>query len=141
MLALVAQVADPISGGAGWVGAGLLGCVLGWLLFVHLPAKDKQITAIFGHLDEATERKDKRLDEQRGEFLRTLSEMSVSFKAEAKAEREACEKHFGTLAESMNSAFKALSEQLAAHAARNQQWAEILKREIEVRQAAPKPAG
>lgn len=35
-------VTDPISGGAGWAGVGLLGLVLSWLLFVHLPAKDKQ---------------------------------------------------------------------------------------------------
>jgi len=35
------MVADPISGGAGWVGAGLLGLLLGWLLIIHLPAKDK----------------------------------------------------------------------------------------------------
>ena len=34
---------DPLAGGAGWVGAGLLGAVLSWLMFVHLPAKDKQI--------------------------------------------------------------------------------------------------
>ena len=34
---------DPITGGAGWVGAGLLGLVLGWLLLVHLPGKDKQL--------------------------------------------------------------------------------------------------
>ena len=41
-LAVWAQAADPISGGAGWVGTGLLGAVLSWLLFVHLPSKDKQ---------------------------------------------------------------------------------------------------
>src|SRR5258708_1629785 len=35
-------VADPISGGAGWGGAGLLGLVLAWLLLVRLPANDKQ---------------------------------------------------------------------------------------------------
>lgn len=40
---LFAQVTDPLSGGAGWVGAGLLGAVLAWLLFVHLPGKDKQV--------------------------------------------------------------------------------------------------
>ncbi len=34
---------DPISGGAGWIGAGLLGLVLSWLLLKHLPDKDKQI--------------------------------------------------------------------------------------------------
>lgn len=40
---LLAQMADPISGGAGWIGAGLLGVVLAWLLLLHLPAKDKQL--------------------------------------------------------------------------------------------------
>ena len=39
---ILAQAADPISGGAGWVGAGLLGLVLGWLLLKHLPDKDRQ---------------------------------------------------------------------------------------------------
>ena len=33
---------DPLSGGSGWVGAGLLGLVLAWLLLKHLPEKDKQ---------------------------------------------------------------------------------------------------
>jgi hypothetical protein len=33
---------DPISGGAGWLGAGLLGAVLAWIFFVRLPANDKQ---------------------------------------------------------------------------------------------------
>lgn len=54
LLAQVAQVvpaADPISGGAGWVGAGLLGLVLGWLLFVHLPAKDKQLANLIESKD------------------------------------------------------------------------------------------
>jgi len=32
-----------IPGVSGWVGAGLLGLVLSWLLFVHLPNKDKQL--------------------------------------------------------------------------------------------------
>lgn len=30
-----------LSGGAGWVGAGLLGAVLGWLLMIRMPAWDK----------------------------------------------------------------------------------------------------
>jgi hypothetical protein len=38
LAAFLAQSSDPLSGGAGWVGAGLLGAVLAWLLFVHLPA-------------------------------------------------------------------------------------------------------
>lgn len=39
---LLAQSVDPISGGAGWVGAGLLGLVLCWLLLKHLPDKDRR---------------------------------------------------------------------------------------------------
>ncbi len=50
IFAILAQT-DPISGGAGWVGAGLLGLVLGWLLLKHLPDKDKQIKDL---LDAAT---------------------------------------------------------------------------------------
>lgn len=42
-LSLLAQQPDPISGATGWVGAGLLGGVLAWLLFKHLPAKDAQL--------------------------------------------------------------------------------------------------
>lgn len=44
LLAQASDPSDPLSGGAGWVGAGLLGAVLAWLLFIHLPAKDKLIT-------------------------------------------------------------------------------------------------
>lgn len=45
--------ADPISGGAGWIGAGLLGAVLAWLLLKHLPAKDDQIERLFRAKDAA----------------------------------------------------------------------------------------
>jgi gas vesicle protein len=47
-----AAVTDPISGGAGWVGAGLLGLVLGWLMFIHLPAKDKQLKELIDVKDK-----------------------------------------------------------------------------------------
>ena len=43
---LLAQTPDPLTGTTGWVGAGLLGLILAWLLFVHLPAKDKQLKEI-----------------------------------------------------------------------------------------------
>ncbi len=54
--------------GAGWVGAGLLGSVLAWLLFKHLPAKDAQIDAIIArHL--AAEK------EQRADFKEALNSL------------------------------------------------------------------
>jgi BMFP domain-containing protein YqiC len=53
-LGLVFQIAqvDPISGGAGWVGAGLLGLVLGWLLLKHLPDKDKKEERLIAGRDQ-----------------------------------------------------------------------------------------
>lgn len=47
-LGLLAQAAESdaarvLGGESGWVGAGLLGLVLSWLLFKHLPDKDKQL--------------------------------------------------------------------------------------------------
>lgn len=56
LLLLLVQLTDPISGGAGWVGAGLLGCVLCWLLFIHLPAKDKQLKEFIESKDAVAER-------------------------------------------------------------------------------------
>lgn len=67
LIFIAQQVADPISGGAGWVGAGLLGLVLGWLLLVHLPAKDKQLKDLLELKDKQftvmQEAKDKQFSE------------------------------------------------------------------------------
>lgn len=51
-----AQGPSPITGGAGWAGAGLLGLVLAWLLLKHLPDKDKQLTELIKIHDERMER-------------------------------------------------------------------------------------
>lgn len=40
-----------LPGGAGWVGAGLLGSVLGWMFFIHLPSKDKQLKELIDAKD------------------------------------------------------------------------------------------
>lgn len=59
---------DPISGGAGWVGAGLLGAVLAWLLLKHLPDKDRQLHDLLASKDEQMKTlltsKDQQLAEQ-----------------------------------------------------------------------------
>lgn len=51
---ILSQSNDPISGGAGWVGAGLLGSVLVWIFFFHLPAKDKQLKDLIDSCDKHT---------------------------------------------------------------------------------------
>jgi hypothetical protein len=56
LLAQAPPTPDAISGGAGWVGAGLLGGVLSWLLFLHLPAKDKQIAGLIDSRDAMVEK-------------------------------------------------------------------------------------
>ena len=43
LLSQVSPAIDPISGGAGWLGAGLLGLVLGWYLLIRTPASDRQL--------------------------------------------------------------------------------------------------
>src|SRR5689334_11459393 len=49
LLLLWAQT-DALAGGAGWAGVGLLGGVLSWLLFVHLPGKDKQVEKLVAQM-------------------------------------------------------------------------------------------
>lgn len=46
MMMLIAQLTSAggdLGGYSGWAGAGLLGLVLAWLLFKHLPDKDRQL--------------------------------------------------------------------------------------------------
>ena len=51
---------------SGWVGTGLLGAVLGWVFYRHLPDKDKQINSLIADKDrqigELITRTDARLD-------------------------------------------------------------------------------
>jgi hypothetical protein len=56
---LLAQ-GDPISafGAAGWSSFGIAGLVLGWLLIIHLPAKDKQVKELNESKDKSLEKKD-----------------------------------------------------------------------------------
>ena len=75
------NVADPISGGAGWVGAGLLGLVLGWLLLWHLPQKDKQ-------LKEIIDGKDKQFQTLISSCDMQVMEMVKNFSAESNILRE-----------------------------------------------------
>jgi uncharacterized protein YktB (UPF0637 family) len=108
LLVLLAQVAaDPLSGGAGWVGTGLLGSVLGWLLFIHLPKKDQQVLDLINSRDKLvekltaefrqsmTELLDKANDnsrEQRADFKVSLERITVHCEKEVTATVEALRK-------------------------------------------------
>ena len=83
---ILAQSTDPISGGAGWVGAGLLGLVLGWLLLKHLPDKDRQQTAqLDRHLavEESQRQYHGKIEkEQRDEYRTTLGSVLDSHRVQ-----------------------------------------------------------
>lgn len=55
---LLADDANPLSGNSGLLGTGVLGVVLGWLLWVHLPAKDRQLKEVIADKDAQLTAKD-----------------------------------------------------------------------------------
>lgn len=55
-IALLSQVPSEVGQGAGWVGTGLLGAVLSWLLGVYLPSKDKQLERLLENQDKLIEK-------------------------------------------------------------------------------------
>jgi hypothetical protein len=81
-----------LSGGAGWVGAGLLGSVLGWLLIIHLPAKDKQIKEFVDNsnvrMDTVIKSYREDINQQRGDFAESLTKVISHCDNEAKQLRD-----------------------------------------------------
>lgn len=78
LIAQLAQTAPDISQSAPWVTNGLLGAVLSWLLFVHLPSKDSQLKDL---LDSHSE--------DRREWGDRLMQILAESKEQSQAHREA----------------------------------------------------
>lgn len=76
---------DPLSGGAGWVGAGLLGAVLGWLLLKHLPDQQK-------HAEKITSEYTASLKDTNQRHSDAVSKVVEHCDRSANAEREASER-------------------------------------------------
>ncbi len=96
LLGLLAQnpVSDSISATSGWVGTGLLGAVLSWLLFVHLPGKDKQLKELMGDKDgqlkALMESKDKAVEALLNQQWANLQRMEVAYRGDLKLVAEHC---------------------------------------------------
>lgn len=91
LLVLGEAINDPsvLGGYSGWAGAGLLGLVLAWLLFVHLPAKDKQIMAM---LDVASQEREKERTSRHtiaNLYQTALGQLTTEHKEDAEKDREA----------------------------------------------------
>lgn len=83
---LVAQSVDAVlAGSSGWVGAGILGLVLAWIFFIHLPAKDKQLKELHELYQKAITAKDQQLDTALAHKWAALSKMSDDHRDAVKA--------------------------------------------------------
>ena len=95
-MAPVILLAQAIPDGIGeWLKYGLLGLVLLWLCFVHLPAKDRQNGVVLAVKDEqikealamqALEREKERADrhDRANAFQKTLNEMAIDHRQQLK---------------------------------------------------------
>lgn len=114
LVILIAQAApaDPISGGAGWLGAGLLGLVLGWLLLIHLPAKDKQLATLIeakdSHVNIVIAAFKEEAREQRQAHREALNRVCDEFKSDCEGQRESHEK----TTESISRSVEALAQKV-----------------------------
>jgi hypothetical protein len=97
---------------AEWAKFGLLGLVLLWIFFFHLPAKDAQTRELLSLFANERENDRKARHEQSAEFTKNLNGVIDShrtalavvcaeFRVDMKAEREACEKLVRQAAESI----------------------------------------
>ena len=77
---MFSQQPDPISGGAGWVGASFLGLVLSWLLLKHLPDMLKLIREMVTEFRKETEAQ----RQVHGQAMQVLTQ-------ESRAQRESIE--------------------------------------------------
>lgn len=75
-----ATAPSEIVGTTGWVGAGLLGLVLAWLLGIHLPAKDKQIRELLDTGIKQMEVKDAQLEKFRAEYNLSIKLITDEFR-------------------------------------------------------------
>jgi hypothetical protein len=106
LLILIGQVTtDPLSGGAGWVGTGLLGSVLGWLLFIHLPKKDQQVLELINSRDKLVEKLTAEFRQSIAELLDKANvndkEQRVNFKESLERVTAHCEKEVTTTVDAL----------------------------------------
>jgi predicted HicB family RNase H-like nuclease len=72
---------DIISGGAGWVGTGLLSSVLAWIFFSHIPAKDKQLAEKDRQILALIESRDALVKEMAATNQEAIKSLTADFRA------------------------------------------------------------
>lgn len=98
---------DSLTGGAGWVGAGLLGLVLAWLLFVRMPAwdklmneKDERHTQVIREITKAHDETFAKAEiQRRADFQVAITTITDSHTRNMKNVVDHCEREITTLRE------------------------------------------
>lgn len=88
-----AGAGNAIAGSAGWVGAGLLGLVLSWLLLVRLPATDRQTQNLIESRDKMCKDMDANHDSA---FALAEKERRSDFQAALKTITDHCDREMAT---------------------------------------------
>lgn len=104
--ATVVFAADPLTGGPGWVEYGLLGAVLGWLMLIHLPAKDKQLAFLMEKQSEERERERVSRHGVANKMQEAIAEISVNHKEELTTIADAFSKSIESQTVRLESAIK-----------------------------------
>jgi DNA anti-recombination protein RmuC len=102
-----------LSGGAGWVGAGLLGLVLFWLLFRHLPEKDKQMANFVEKKDDMLKHVANSFSERikgvADQHTTTVKELNAAHKEALDRVVKHCEQEMNMVGQSLHREFDQLS--------------------------------
>jgi hypothetical protein len=118
LISLAQVISDPLSGGAGWVGTGLLGSVLGWLLFIHLPKKDQQVLDLINSRDKLVEKLTADFRQSMTELLDKANandkEQRTDFKESLQRVTSHCEKEVVTTIEALKKEVDRISAYVVA---------------------------
>ncbi len=106
--------------GSGWVGAGLLGAVLAWLMFKHLPDKDRQLKELVTLFQSQIIAKDNQLTLQLGEKDKQLEVKDTSLRAQLEKKDEQIDRVLDRRTEESKEMLKAFDMQVRQMHAENQ---------------------
>ncbi len=80
----------PSSASPGWTTVGLLGSMMYWLLFHHLPGKDRQLLNLISEFRAEANAEREARERDRKLHSEIVGSLTAAFKSEMNAERDEC---------------------------------------------------
>lgn len=125
---LVAQDGNAITGGAGWVGAGLLGLVLSWLLMVRMPAWDKLMDTKDKQIQTLIETRDKLFEKIADGHSKQLEAITVACDERMQLMAKNHDEAFALAEKDRRTDFQATLERIVTHCQRE---SDLMKKMLE----------